>query len=200
MSSYEKLIKLIFGKRGSGKTVLAQSLIKDQARWLVYDTLGEYETGVIVEDLPTLKSFWKEVYWQKFKIIYQPLDPEGEFDTICELVWECQNMTFLVEEVDRYSRPLAMSLPMKEVVQRGRHRSIELIGVTQRPHIVDRLITSQAKEMFIFSTTEPRDIQYFKDTIGGNVEDKIVELKEYEFVHQQDKSNELTIEKVKIDS
>lgn len=198
MSSYEKLIKLIFGKRGSGKTVLAQSLIKDQARYLVYDTLGEYETGVIVEDLATLKAFWPKVYLQRFKIIYQPLDPEGEFDTICELVWECRNMTFLVEEVDRYSKPLAMSLPMKEVVQRGRHRNIELIGVTQRPHIVDRLITSQAKEMFIFSTTEPRDIQYFKDTIGGDVEAKIAELKEFEFVHQQDKSNELTIEKVKL--
>ena len=198
MSSYEKLIKLIFGKRGCGKTVLAQSLIKDQPRYLVYDTLGEYETGVIVDDFATLQPFWRKVYRRNFTIIYQPLDPEGEFDMICELVYECQNMTFLVEEVDRYSRPLAMSRPMKELVQRGRHRNIEFIGVTQRPHIVDRLITSQAKEMFIFSTTEPRDIQYFKDTIGGDVETRIAELKEYEFVHQQDKSNELTIERVKL--
>jgi len=192
----EKIIRLSMGRRGSGKSYLAKSLVQDQQRVLVYDTLGEYEDGVIIEDIQSLNSFWLKVYRGNFRIVYQPVDPEGDFDYVCRLVYECCDMTFLVEELDRYAKPLAMSLPMKEIVQRGRHRNIELIGTTQRPANIDRLVTSQAKEFFIFNTTEPRDIAYFKETLGNEVLELIEHLEEYEYVRWRDKSDELTIEKV----
>ncbi len=193
----EKLIRLIFGKRGCGKTKLAQSLIAPQPRVIVYDTLGEYTDGVLIDQQETLGLFWLKVYRHQFRIVYQPLDPEGEFDWCCRLVWECGHVTFLVEELDRYAKPLGMSLALKEIVQRGRHREIELIGVTQRAANIDRLITSQAKEMFIFNTTEPRDIDYFKDTIGSDVTELLADLKEFEFVRWRDNVDELAIEKAK---
>lgn len=195
----EKIIRLIFGKRGSGKTLLAEKMIQDHKRLLVYDTIGEYTNGVIIEDLPALKEFWGKVYFRPgmFRIIYQPVDPEGDFDTICQLVYECGDMTFLIEELDRYSKPLTLSKPFKEIIQRGRHEgyNIELIGVTQRPHGIDKLLTSQAKEMFIFNTTEPRDVDYFKDTIGYPVVCKIAALQEYEYVKYQDGTDQLEVGK-----
>lgn len=191
----EKIITLIFGKRGSGKSLLAQRMIRDRKRLLVYDTIGEYTNGVIIEDLPALKEFWGKVYRGNFRIIYQPVDPENDFDTVCRLVYECEDLTFLVEELDRYSKPLTLSLPFKNIIQRGRHKNIELIGVTQRPHGVDKLLTSQAKQMFIFNTTEPRDVDYFKDTIGYPVVVKIAALNEYEYVKYQDGSDQLEVGK-----
>lgn len=193
MSDTEKKVELIFGKRGSGKSYLAKKKIQQHSRHLIYDTLGEYTDGVVIASLPELSEFWHKVYRRPFRIIYQPLDPEQEFDLICELVWGCENMTFLVEEVDRYARPLAMTLPFKEIIQRGRHRDITFIGVTQRPHGVDKLITSQAKVMYLFNTTEPRDIQYFQDVVGGEVIEKFAELKEYEYVKWQDGTDQLEI-------
>ncbi len=198
MNTVEKIIKLIFGKRGSGKTLLAQRICQDHKRLLIYDTIGEYINGVIIEDLPALKDFWGKVYRGNFRIIYQPVDPEGDFDTVCRLVYECEDLTFLVEELDRYSKPLTLSLPFKEIIQRGRHRNIELVGVTQRPHGVDKLLTSQAKEMYIFNTTEPRDIDYFKGTIGYPVVVKIAALQEFEYVKYQDGSEQLEVGKEKI--
>ena len=191
----EKIIKLIFGKRGCGKTVLARRLCRDNPRVLIYDTLGEYTNGVIIEDLQALKEFWGKVYRGNFRIIYQPVDPEGDFDAICRLVYECGDLTFLVEELDRYSRPLALSLPFKNIIQRGRHKNIELIGVTQRPHGIDKLLTSQAKEMYIFNTTEPRDIDYFKNTVGYPVVVKMAALQEYEYVKYQDGIEQLEVGK-----
>ena len=193
MSDIEKIIELIFGKRGSGKTYLAEKMVQQYSRYLIYDTLGEYRDGVVIQSLSELSEFWDKVYRKKFRIIYQPLDPEQEFDAICELVWQCENMTFLVEEVDRYARPLAMSLPFKEIIQRGRHHDITFIGVTQRPHGVDKLITSQAKAMYIFSTTEPRDIKYFQEVVGDSVIEKFAELKQYEYVKWQDGTDVLEI-------
>lgn len=195
MNKLEKIITLIFGKRGSGKTLLARNMIRDRRRLLIYDTIGEYTDGVIIEDLPALKEFWGKVYRGNFRIIYQPVDPESDFDDICRLVYECEDLTFLIEELDRYSKPLTLSLPFKEIIQRGRHHNIELIGITQRPHGVDKLLTSQAKQMYIFNTTEPRDVDYFKDTIGYPVVVKIAALNEYEYVKYQDGSDKLEVGK-----
>jgi len=194
----EKKIRLIFGKRGCGKTELARILTRICRRLLIYDTLGEYSKGVIIEDLQALKDFWGKVYRGKFRIIYQPVDPEGDFDAVCRLVYECGELTFLVEELDRYSRPLALSRPFKEIIQRGRHYDIELIGITQRPHGIDKLLTSQAKEMYIFNTTEPRDVDYFKDTIGYNVVCVIAGLQEYEYLKYQDGTDKLIVLKENI--
>jgi hypothetical protein len=193
--SAEKIIELIFGKRGSGKSYLAKKLLQQHSRYIVYDTIGEYTEGVIVQDVEELKALWGKVYRRPFRIIYQPLDPDGEFETVAQLVWRCGNLTLLIEEVDRYARPLAMCLPFKEIIQRGRHQNIALIGVTQRPHGVDRLLTSQAKRMCIFNTSEPRDVEYFKDVVGDLVAGKIAELKQYEFVEWIDGKDELLIKK-----
>lgn len=195
MNKLEKIITLIFGKRGSGKTLLAEKIVRDRKRLFIYDTIGEYTNGVIIEDLPALKEFWSKVYRGNFKIIYQPVDPEGDFDTVCKVVYGCEDLTFLVEELDRYSKPLTLSLAFKNIIQRGRHCNIELIGVTQRPHGVDKLLTSQAKQMFIFNTTEPRDVDYFKDTIGYPVVVKIAALQEYEYVKYQDGTEQLEVGK-----
>lgn len=191
----EKIIELIFGKRGSGKSYLAKKLLQQHSRYIVFDTIGEYTEGVIVQDLNELKALWGKVYRRPFKIIYQPLDPESEFVIVAELVWRCGNLTMLIEEVDRYARPLAMDLPFKEIIQRGRHKNIAIIGITQRPHGVDRLLTSQAKKMCIFNTSEPRDVEYFRDVVGDHVVSKIAELKQFEYVEWQDGRDELLVKK-----
>jgi len=195
MNKPEKIIILIFGKRGSGKSFLTMKAIRDRNRLLIYDTIGEYSEGVIFTDLAELNEYWFKVYRGNFRIIYQPVDPESDFDAVCREVCICEDLTFVVEELDRFARPLAMSRQFKEVVQRGRHHRVELIGITQRPHGIDKLLTSQSKQMFIFNTTEPRDIDYFKDVVGYEVVKKIAALGEYEYVNWQDGSDQLEVRK-----
>lgn len=197
MNKIEKIIILIFGKRGSGKSFLTMNVIRPRKRLLIYDTIGEYTEGVIVTDLVELQDFWGKVYQGNFRVIYQPVDPEGDFDSVCREVCICKDLSFVVEELDRFARPLAMSREFKEVVQRGRHHRVELIGITQRPHGIDKLLTSQAKQMLIFNTTEPRDIDYFKDVVGYEVVKKIAMLEEYQYVKWTDGSEQLEVCKEK---
>lgn len=194
----EKIITLIFGKRGSGKSVLAKKTIEDRKRLIIFDTIGEYTDGVIITDLSQLSDFWKKVYRGNFRIIYQPVDPEGDFKSMCRVVYLCEDLTFLVEEIALYSKPLTLTREFKEIIQRGRHNRIELIGTSQRPHGIDKLLTSQAKQMFIFNTTEPRDIDYFKETIGYEVVKKIAALKQYQYVKWIDGKDETEIGKEQI--
>lgn len=198
MDKPEKIIIIVLGKRGSGKSLLVMKACQDKKRLLIYDTIGEYRDGVIIPDLNELRDYWFKVYRGDFRIIYQPVDPEADFDSVCHQVALCEDLTFVIEEMDRFARPLALSREFKEIIQRGRHHRVELIGITQRPHGIDKLLTSQAKQMFIFNTTEPRDIDYFKDVVGYEVVKKIAALQQYEYVKWEDGFDELEIRKEQI--
>lgn len=191
----EKKIILIFGKRGTGKSYLANKLIEKANRLLIYDTLGEYESGVVFEPSERFREFWKRVYRKNFRLIYRPLNPEAEIDEIAELVFLLGNMTFLVEEVDCYCTSWQISDALAHIIQRGRHKDITLIGVTQRPFGIHRLLTSQAKEIYVFGTNEPRDRDYLKMLLGSEIEAKLDQLKQYEYLHWQDGKPELEIGK-----
>ena len=193
----EKKITLIFGKRGTGKSYLAAKLIENEKRLLIFDTLGEYTNGVVfdAEYAERFKEFWKRTYRGNFRLIYRPLNPEAEIDEIAELVFLLGNMTFLVEEVDCYCTSWQISDAFAHIIQRGRHKDISLIGVTQRPFGIHRLLTSQAKEIYIFGTNEPRDREYLKLLLGAEIEAKLDQLQQYQYLHWQDGVAELEIGK-----
>ena len=193
----EKKITLIFGKRGTGKSYLANKLIEREKHLVVFDTLSEYESGVVfdAEAAEQFREFWRHVYRGNFRLIYRPLNPDQEIDDIAELVFALGDMTFLVEEVDCYCTSWQISEAFAHIVQRGRHKNISLIGVTQRPYGIHRLLTSQAKEIYVFGTNEPRDREYLKLLLGEQIEAKLDQLQQYQYVHWQESKKDLEIGK-----
>lgn len=189
----EKKIILIFGKRGSGKSFLAIKRAENSSRLVIFDTLGEYKNGVIFDNAAALAKFWDKHYQSKFRLIYRPLNPEAEIDQIANLVWLCGNCTFLIEEVDCFCSAYSISNSLAQIIQRGRHKEIELIGVTQRPFGIHRLLTSQAKEICVFNSNEPRDREYFKALLGVDIESKLDTLKQYEYVKWTDQNDCLEV-------
>ena len=193
----EKKIILIFGKRGSGKSYLAKKKIEIEPRLVIFDTMSEYENGVVfnAEKYHEFLEFWKKVYRGRFRLIYRPLVPAAEIERICEAVYTIGNCCFLVEEIDCYCSAYQISDTFAAIIQRGRHKNIKLIGITQRPFGIHRLLTSQAKEIYIFNTNEPRDREYLRNLLGQEIEPKLDALKQYEYVHWQDGKEGLEIGK-----
>jgi len=191
----EKKIILIFGKRGSGKSYLAKKLIEKESRLIVFDTLGEYTGGVVFENYEKFIEFWRTTYTRSFRLIYRPLRPDIEIDKIAEAVFALGNLTLLVEEIDCYCTSYQISEHFAHVVQRGRHKNITLLGITQRPYGVHRLLTSQAKEIYIFNTNEPRDREYLKTLLGQEIEVKLDQLEKYQYIKWTDGNDNLEIGK-----
>jgi len=198
----EKKVILVLGKRGGGKSYLAKSLLKNYDRYIIFDTLGEYTDGVCFDNLKDLGEFWDKYFDTKFRLIYQPLNPykiidkeneKTEFDIVCDLVWDCGNMALIVEEIDTFCSSMAITDSFANVIQRGRHRDITLIGISQRPYGINRLISSQSKEIYSFVMTEPRDIDYLSQYIGKDVE-QIRELGQYQYL-KWEASGKLAISK-----
>jgi len=184
----EATIAIVFGKRGSGKTVKATNLVADESRVLFYDTLcHDYTDGVIVDSLEELKAFWRKVYRGSFRIIYRPTDPQGDFPEICRLVYEAGDIYFVVEEVDMFFKGDTTSPEFRQIIQRGRHARVSLVGVTQRPKGFGRLLTSQVHDFYVFRVTEPVDADYFRERLSQDAAGKLAGLGQYQYLHYIDR-------------
>lgn len=194
----EKKVQLVIGKRGSGKSVLAKFLIRNTRRLVIYDIMSEYVDGVIFDESEKeqLVDFWRHIYRQGFRIVYRPLVPKEEINWLALAVFALGDVTFVVEEIDSICTPFDMPFQMQSIIQRGRHQNIELIGVTPAPFGIHRDLTRQAKDIYIFRTGEPRDIQYLRQLLGEAIEPRLAALEQYEFIHWSDGVEQLRIGKV----
>lgn len=181
----EKKIQLVIGKRGSGKSWLVKFLTRDSKRLVVYDIMSEYTDGVTFEDTEKkeLGDFWRQVYKQDFRIVYRPMQTKTEIEWLAEAIYTLGNLTFIVEEIDSICTAWEIPQWMQAIIQRGRHRNIEMIGVTPAPFGIHRDLTRQAKDIFVFKTNEPRDMQYLRQLLGESIEEKLTALEPYQFIH-----------------
>lgn len=144
--------------------------------------MGEYhECGVVIQDFENLEKYL-EANIDSFKIVYQPLQPQDEFDYVASLVYSVGDCVFIVEELDNFCSPYEFSLDFANIIQRGRHVGVDFIGVSQRPMGINRTISAQCKEILTFQQSEPRDLTYLSTYIGKDV-DKVRELGQYEYLH-----------------
>lgn len=183
MKGTSKVI-FIIGKRGSGKTNLGRQLIRrtGSRRILCYDSNGhDYQGGVICQGIETLKNYWRQVNNGPFYIVFRSNQPRADFETVCKLVMAAGDMIFLVDEVDMYFNESEPPEPFADIIRRGRHHDIDLIGITQRPRRMGEL-RSMAEIIYIFDTHEPSDLQYFKTSFDDKLVEKIKRLKQYEYV------------------
>jgi hypothetical protein len=177
-------VRFVCGKRGSGKTLLARNQTRriDCRRILYYDSNGhDYKDGVICNGLDELKRYWRRVIDGDFRIVYRSTQPRRDFPAVCRLVMAAGSMLFVVDEVDMYFTDADPGPEFGDIIRRGRHEDIELIGITQRPRAMGE-IRSQAHELYIFETHEPSDLAYFKQSFSDVLIEKIKALREYEYV------------------
>lgn len=177
----EKKVKLILGKRGSGKSHLVHQLIADIPRLLIFDPQAEYTEGIVFEPEDYRKMLLCMGLWgdHRFRFIYRPINPPAEVGRIAKLAFAVGRLTLVTEEIEVYATATSIDPNLLNLIARGRHRDIELIATSQRPHHISKLVTSQAKEIYIFSTNEPRDVDYLKELIGSDIEPRLVNLRHY---------------------
>lgn len=162
---------------------------KGRSQVLVYDTLCEYSDGVICQDFKNLCEAWKHLNGKPYKLVYQPVSPNEDFASVCDLVYKCGNITFLVEEIDSFLSINTSGLDREflNIVQRGRHREVELIGITQRPYAMPAILRSQCKELYTFRQFENRDIDWLRGILGDRA-DEVKSLRQFEYIEYVDGS------------
>lgn len=107
---------------------------------------------------------------KKFFAVYRPRDARAEFPWLARIAYEVGALCLVAEEISWAISPAKMPVEVETLIRYGRHRDVELVGISRRPAEVNRDLTANANDVYIFRTHEPRDIAYFKSLIGGDAD------------------------------
>jgi len=150
-------LALIIGRRGTGKSYLARKIALEAAApgnklVLVHDTVLDWAHW-----LPTpLEGLYLESRL-----------PPGD---MAQWALDSAPCTLIFDELDR-AMPLHKPLPepLEDIVRRGRHYGVSLIGCTQRPALVSTEVRALVTHAALFRVTSANDARW----IAQNIDDEI---------------------------
>ncbi len=166
----------IFGRKGTGKTVLANNQIK------ALNSNDILINNPYAENAPLSIS---EVDITKIKGGKTPLEVnfnQEEFDAILSGIkkFNGKKITVLIDDVNKiYTKNATDSVDW--FIRASRTYENHLLFTTHRPYDVPRLFTANADLLCIFYTTEIRDLNFF-DTMIPNISKEILKLKKYHYL------------------
>lgn len=188
-ADYNAIVRLIYGRRNSGKSFLARRLAKDQSRVFFWDTTGhdfDESDGFVIEDMETLKQFLKVNYRKPFAIVYRSPDPLEEITPVCDLLMDVEHLWLVIDEAHNYFRAYKPFPGLSKVIHQGRHADVDLVLITQAPVSLGPMTRDQAEELYIFRTHESRIMDYFRDAVGSESVEKLPTLEKYHYLFYSD--------------
>lgn len=169
----------IFGRKGSGKSILLKSAVKNCRRLLLIDPMSEYNNGYVTYDLNDMLNKIEREY---FRIIFRPLS-EDDYNNAIYAALAVKNMTLAIDEIDLYCNSYYMSEPLRYCIQYGRHFNISIIAVSRQPNRVRGDITSQSDFILSFETHGYNDKKYLQSFAGDDIRGLISNLQQHNFIN-----------------
>lgn len=180
---------LILGRRGCGKSYLAQNIQKLWPRRVIIDLLNEYSDGIKVKNFNQFcaqLAIFKKEKTKAFVLIFQfdhETDPSHYlFNEILRVCFFFGDIQIVIEEVQEYSTPHEISHWFKKCLFVGRHQKLSLLFTTQRPGMLNKGILSQCSHVFCGQLIDGNDIRYVSGFLNETSE-KLVQLPERRFLY-----------------
>lgn len=176
------MLVCLFGKRGTGKTFLIETVLQDLKGPVInFDFLGNFPDvkGVHTESVKTAASWlmnWTSETKEKM-LVLKPSQVESAVDIMCQAAWEKGNCTLVIDEVDMIN--YTKTPHFDYLIRYGRNRGVHLLVACRRPFEISRNITAGANAIYIYQTQEPRDIEYYSKSILGKQAAKLMTLPKY---------------------
>ena len=171
-----------FGKRGAGKTTVIRGQLLDcRPPVVVIDILGNFQNPNYFQSeslSQTITEISNQLKNDKYKIIVlKTPDPNLAVDYLSATLWEVEGGTLVLDEIDAFN--ISESPCFDQLIRYGRNKNISIITGCRRPAEVSRNITAAANQMYAMKTNEPRDIDYFSQTIFGEYAYELMRLPEF---------------------
>lgn len=193
----------IFGASGCGKTTKARELTAGLRRVVYFDPLGEWarEKGVIAYvTISKLQQALRRNFVQGFKCAFIPSfgEEESQLQELSRFLTLIQEgyasgqhraqLTFVIDELDTSFPTGSMQKNRKNAFGflccRGRHYGINLIGISQRMHLVDNVFRANCSGIYLFRHAEPADIDIGVKMLGTEYRNAFKSLDNYQYIYK----------------
>jgi hypothetical protein len=162
VKSHERVA--IIGATGSGKTVLAKRLLKDQNRIIFIDP----KHTLNIPGVNLSKSWRLPVFSDNFKMIVRPRrgDDERLADFFFKL-FKKGRVTIYIDELSTLVDFFPMATQqLEDIVRTGREKRVAVWAAMQRPRHVPLLFLSESEVFFIFRIRSEDDRKHIEGFAG----------------------------------
>jgi energy-coupling factor transporter ATP-binding protein EcfA2 len=166
-------VLVILGTRGSGKSSLAKSLLRSLPRVVIFDTCEEYKAPHVIRSGHPVELFRYLRKRKRYCVSYVPREPKREWPWVCRIAFALGDMMLCAEEVDQATSAGYSGPEFGNLLRRGRHRGVSVIGISRRPAEIPRELTANAYRIVAFRSTEPRDLAYYRAVMGEAAAERI---------------------------
>lgn len=190
----------IFGASGCGKTTKARELTAGLKRVIFFDPLGEWAREKNIKSFVSMDKLKQALccnFAQGFRFSFVPTfgDEETQLQDLSYFLSNLQSgykikhtaqLTLVIDELD-------MSFPSGSLQKnrkngfaflccRGRHQGINIIGISQRMHLVDNVFRANCSGIYIFRHSEPADIDVGIKILGREYRSELMNLSNYQYI------------------
>lgn len=184
----ENKITFIVGRKGSGKSCLAASLVSEADKRIILDPMFEHKGGILVTDFDSLVEYTDRLRLHRYAVVFRSMEPI-ETDLLVALLTEgdpnmppLPGVTIFIDEIDKLCDARVISEGLKRLVNYGRHYRVSLIAASRRPRQVHRDITANADRILIGQSQEPRDLEYLAEFVGETAAEEARTFSDFEFL------------------
>ena len=169
--AYEEKI-LIVGASGSGKTYLANTLMKSLngiSVW-VYDPNYQFHSSraMVFHDLDELLKVYDSA--KRGHYILQPYDgTEHTFRRFNAEAFKRGNLVLIEDEIHNHLTKMRVLKEFNQVILSGRPRGISVISISSRPASCPNHILSNSKHVFAFKLNLESDVKFLEGFLGEDV-------------------------------
>mgnify|MGYP001574383419 CR=1 FL=1 len=135
-------IVMVCGGSGTGKSAWVKQQIAGARRCLVWDITGEYARHGF-EPVTSAARLIEALEQSAARLAYIPASLK-HFDFFCRAAFAWGRCVVVVEELADVTTPGKAPTGWGMVVRRGRHQSLTVYGITQRPAESDKTIIGNA--------------------------------------------------------
>lgn len=170
MHQHPRVVEIVVGVQGSGKTLLARELVFDHDRVIIVDQRDEYEIGQAFTDFEAMALASEKL--ERFVFVWKG-DPSRVND-IFHLAFALERVCVLLEEATLY--PMEEHPLLRKAVLFGRKPArISIIANTQRPQLLEPDYRSQVTGVWAFRNSEISALQWLRSYFGAQIQE-IAEL------------------------
>lgn len=166
-------IVAVVGASGTGKSSYVKGdLLRKYSRLLIWSPLEETDQyaafcgGVVVRKITDLVA---QVQAGKKAIVFVPSGDDRtvkvQFDRFCKIAWEMPGATVLVEELSQVTMPSWAPPAWKKLSTAGRHQGLTLIGIAQRPAMMDKSFLGNCTEIRCYRVNYDADARVMADSL-----------------------------------